>query len=117
MRGRIARLQLGRLPLSSMSSLFEQALVSADSVIEATMMSEWLINNKPYPATYDEAPHMMSGLHSSEEQALNGTLRTLTLFRSSGYKPRLDDKVVGQGKKYLVKSYHFIDGMVVLQLE
>lgn len=100
-----------------MPSLFEQALLLADQTITQTMMSQWLINNKPYPATYDEAPHIMEGLHSSEDQALNGTLRTLTLFRTSGYKPRLDDRVVGNGKKYLVKSYHFVDGMIVLQLE
>ena len=100
-----------------MPSPFEQALSLADQTIAQTMMSEWLINNKPYPANYDEAPRIMEGLHSYEEQALNGTLRTLTLFRTSGYKPRLDDKVVGNGKKYLVKSYHFVDGMIVLQLE
>lgn len=100
-----------------MPSLFEQALNGADRVITQTMMSEWLINNKPYSATYDEAPHIMDGLHSSEDQAIKGTLRTLTLFRSSGYKPRLDDRVIGYGKKYFVKSYHFIDGMIVLQLE
>ncbi|MDD2167376.1 phage tail protein [Glaesserella parasuis] len=100
-----------------MPSLFEQAFAKADSVIERTMMSEWLINGKPYPATYDEAPHIMEGLHVWDEQALNGTLRTLTLFRSSGYKPRLDHKVVQGEKKYLVKSYHFVDQMIVLQLE
>lgn len=100
-----------------MPSLFEQAFAKADSVIERVMMSEWLINGKPYPATYDEAPHIMEGLHVSDEQALNGTLRTLTLFRSSGYKPRLDHKVVQGEKKYLVKSYHYIDQMIVLQLE
>lgn len=60
-----------------MPSPFEQALAAADSVISQTMMSEWLINGKVYPATYDEAPRIMEGLHSYEEQALNGTLRTL----------------------------------------
>ncbi|MWQ31038.1 phage tail protein [Glaesserella parasuis] len=101
-----------------MPSLFEQAFAKADSVIERVMMSEWLINGKPYPATYDEAPHIMEGLHVSvDQQALNGTLRTLTLFRSSGYKPRLDHKVVQGEKKYLVKSYHYVDQTIVLQLE
>lgn len=100
-----------------MSSPFEQALAQADQTISQIMMSEWLINNQPYPATFDETPRIMEGFHSSEEQALNGTLRTLTLFRSSGYKPRLDDRVTGNGKKYLVKSYHLVDGMIVLQLE
>lgn len=44
-----------------MSSPFEQALSLADQTITQTMMSEWLINNKPYPATYDEAPRIMEG--------------------------------------------------------
>lgn len=100
-----------------MSSPFEQALSAADQTIQATMMSEWLIGGKPYPAVYDEAPAIFNGLHSSDEQAIHGTERTLTLFRASGYKPRLDDRVSGNGKKYLVKSYHFVDSLIVLQLE
>lgn len=100
-----------------MPSVFDAALSQADKAIESVMMSQWLINGKPYSATYDEAPRIMEGFHSQEEQALNGTLRTLTLFRTSGYKPRLDDRVAGNGKKYLVKSYHFVDGLIVLQLE
>lgn len=100
-----------------MPSVFEQALSQADKAIESVMMSEWAINGKPYPAVFDEAPRIMEGFHSHEDQALNGTLRTLTLYRTSGYKPRLDDKVVGNGKKYLLKSYHFVDGLIVLQLE
>ncbi|AHG87325.1 bacteriophage tail protein [Bibersteinia trehalosi USDA-ARS-USMARC-190] len=100
-----------------MSSPFEQAMAAADQTIQQTMMSEWLIGGKPYPATYDEAPAVFEGLHSRDERAIHGTERTLTLFRASGYKPRLDDRVSGNGKKYLVKSYHFVDQLIVLQLE
>lgn len=39
-----------------MSSPFEQAIAAADQTIQQTMMSEWLIGGKPYPATFDEAP-------------------------------------------------------------
>ncbi|MEG9489375.1 phage tail protein [Mannheimia indoligenes] len=100
-----------------MCSPFEQAMKQADQVIMATMMSEWLIGGKPYPATFDEAPAIFNGLHSTDDRAIHGTERTLTLFRASGYKPRLDDRVSGNGKKYLVKSYHFVDNLIVLQLE
>ncbi|AGI35711.1 TPA: phage tail protein [Mannheimia haemolytica] len=100
-----------------MSSPFEQAIAAADQTIQQTMMSEWLIGGKPYPAVYDEAPAIFNGLHSADERAIHGTERTLTLFRASGYKPRLDDRVSGNGKKYLVKSYHFVDQLIVLQLE
>lgn len=100
-----------------MSSPFDNALAGADLAITQTMMSEWLINNVAYLAVYDESPRIMDGFHSLEDHAINGTTRTLTLFRSSGYKPRLDHKVVGLGKKYLIKSYHFMDGLIVLQLE
>lgn len=100
-----------------MSSPFEQALSAADQTIQATMMSEWLIGGKPYPATYDESPAVFDSLMSRDERAINGTARTLTLFRTSGYKPKLDDRVSGNGKKYLVKSYHFVDQLIVLQLE
>lgn len=100
-----------------MSSQFEQAMATADQTIQQTMMSEWLIGGNSYPAIYDEAPAVFTGLHTSDERAINGTERTLTLFRTSGYKPRLNDKVSGNGKKYLVKSYHFVDQLIVLQLE
>lgn len=92
-------------------------MATADQTIQATMMSEWLIGGKPYPAMYDEAPAVFEGLLSHDERAINGTARTLTLFRTSGYKPKLDDRVSGNGKKYLVKSYHFVDQLIVLQLE
>lgn len=101
-----------------MPSLFEQALANADKTIENVMMREWLINGKPYQATYDETQHIFNGLHRSDDVAVNGTEYTLTLFRSSGYKPRVNDKVVGANKKkFLVKAYHFIDQLIVLQLE
>lgn len=100
-----------------MPSPFEQAMATADQTIQSTMMSEWLIGGKPYPAIYDEAPAVFEGLLSRDERAINGTARTLTLFRTSGYKPKLDDRVSGNGKKYLVKSYHFVDQLIVLQLE
>lgn len=92
-------------------------MAAADQTISQTMMSEWLIGGKPYPATYDEAPAIFNGLHSADDRAIRGTERTLTLFRASGYKPRLDDRVSSNGKKYLVKSYHFVDDLIVLQLE
>lgn len=101
-----------------MSSPFEQAMAAADRTITQIMMSEWLIGGKPYPATYDEAPAIFNGVHSNnDDRAIHGTERTLTLFRTSGYKPRLDDRVSGNGKKYLVKSYHFVDDLIVLRLE
>lgn len=102
-----------------MPSPFDQAMATADQTIQATMMSEWLIGGKPYPAIYDEAPAVFDGIHIRNEtpKVINGTERTLTLFRTSGYKPKLDDRVSGNGKKYLVKSYHFVDQLIVLQLE
>lgn len=92
-------------------------MAAADQTIQQTMMSEWLIGGKPYPAAYDEAPAIFNGLRGSDDRAIQGTERTLTLFRHSGYKPRLDDRVAGNGKKYLVKSYHYVDQLIVLQLE
>lgn len=100
-----------------MVSLFEQAMATADQTIQQTMMSEWKIGGKTYPAMYDEAPAVFDSLMSRDERTINGTARTLTLFRTSGYRPRVDDSVAGNGKRYLVKSYHFIDQLIVLQLE
>lgn len=100
-----------------MSSLFEQAMAVADQTIQHTMMSEWVIGETPYPAIYDEAPAIFDGLQSRDERTIHGTERTLTLFQASGYKPKLNDRVSGNGKKYLVKSYHFVDHLIVLQLE
>ncbi|WGE69896.1 phage tail protein [Actinobacillus equuli subsp. haemolyticus] len=100
-----------------MCSPFEQAMEQADQVIMAMMMSEWQIQGQPYPAVYDESPKVFEGLHFNEDTAINGTARTLTLYRSSGYKPRIGDEAVREGKVFFVKSYYYQDNLLILRLE
>lgn len=100
-----------------MSSPFELAMVAADRDIQNVMMSEWLIRGNPYLATYDEGAKMFEGIHTSEESAMNGTARTLTLFRSSGYKPRINDQVERDNKVFFVKSWYYEDDLLIIRLE
>lgn len=99
-----------------MSSLFDDALQKIDSVIGRTMMNEWFINGKPFNAVYDEAARVFEGLHT-EDTLMNGTARTLTLFKASGYKPRINDQVERNGKVFFVKSYYYEDDLLIVRLE
>lgn len=96
-----------------MPSLFDKALAQADAVISSVMMSAFIIGGKRYQAVLDEAPNLMS----YEDNRVNGTTRTLTMFKSSGYLPKLGD-IVKQGRaEYIVRGFGFSDGLIVLQLE
>ena len=96
-----------------MPSLFDKALAQADAVISSVMMSAFIIGGKRYQAVLDEAPNLMS----YEDNRVNGTTRTLTMFKSSGYSPKLGD-VVKQGRaEYIVRVFSFSDELIVLQLE
>jgi hypothetical protein len=96
-----------------MPSLFDKALAQADAVISSVMMSAFIIGGKRYQAVLDEAPNLMS----YEDNRVNGTTRTLTMFKSSGYSPKLGD-VVKQGRaEYIVRGFSFSDELIVLQLE
>lgn len=96
-----------------MPSLFDKALAQADAVISSVMMSAFIIGGKRYQAVLDEAPNLMS----YEDNRVNGTTRTLTMFKSSGYSPKLGD-VVKQGRtEYVVRGFSFSDELIVLQLE
>lgn len=96
-----------------MPSLFDKALAQADAVISSVMMSAFIIGGKRYQAVLDEAPNLMS----YEDNRVNGTTRTLTMFKSSGYSPKLGD-VVKQGRaEYIVRGFSFSDELTVLQLE
>lgn len=96
-----------------MPSLFDKALAQADAVISSVMMSAFIIGGKRYQAVLDEAPNLMS----YEDNRVNGTTRTLTMFKSSGYSPKLGD-VVKQGRaEYIVRGFGFSDELIVLQLE
>ena len=96
-----------------MPSLFDKALAQADAVISSVMMSAFIIGGKRYQAVLDEAPNLMS----YEDNRVNGTTRTLTMFKSSGYSPKLGD-VVKQGRaEYIVRGFSFGDELIVLQLE
>ena len=66
-------------------SPFDDALAQADKVISDVMMSVYVINGKEYKAVLDEEPRVMGG--GGDDYLINGTTRTLTLFKSSGYKP------------------------------
>lgn len=101
-----------------MSSPFEQALAKADKAITEIMMSPWLIEGVPYPASYDEEPQRFEGiLQPNEEYRVNGTKRTLTLFKGCGYRPHVGDRVEQGNKQFIVKAFNFIDQLIVLQLE
>lgn len=96
-----------------MPSLFDKALAQADAVISSVMMSAFIIGGKRYQAVLDEAPNLMS----YEDNRVNGTTRTLTMFKSSGYSPKLGD-IVKQGRvEYIVRGFSFSDELIVLQLE
>lgn len=96
-----------------MPSLFDKALAQADAVISSVMMSAFIIGGKRYQAVLDEAPNLIS----YEDNRVNGTTRTLTMFKSSGYSPKLGD-VVKQGRvEYIVRGFSFSDELIVLQLE
>lgn len=97
-------------------SPFDAAIAQADKVISDVMMSVYVINGKKYKAVLDETPKVMSGNYS-DDYLINGTTRTLTLFRSSGYKPKLGDVITALNSKYVVRGFSFEDGKIVLQLE
>lgn len=99
-----------------MSSPFDNALTRADNVITDVMMSVYVINGKKYKAVLDETPKVMGGNYS-DDYLINGTTRTLTLFRSSGYKPKLGDVITIKTSEYVVRGFSFEDGKIVLQLE
>lgn len=101
-----------------MSNLFEEALAQADKAIERIMMSPWLIEDVPYLAAYDEEPQRFDGmLQYNEEYRVNGTKRTLTLFKESGYRPRVGDRAEQGDKQFLVKAFELVDQLIILQLE
>nr|DAI52883.1 MAG TPA: ATP-binding sugar transporter [Bacteriophage sp.] len=96
-------------------SPFDDALAQADKVISDVMMSVYVINGKEYKAVLDEEPRVMGG--GGDDYLINGTTRTLTLFKSSGYKPKLGDVITASNAKYVVRGFSFEDGKIVLQLE
>ncbi|MDG6894528.1 phage tail protein [Volucribacter amazonae] len=95
-----------------MLSPFEQALAKAEQDIQQLMMNEWLIQNQPYPALLDESPNVMG-----DDPIINGTCRTLTLFKSSGYQPKLGHQVSRGQQHYVVRGFSFSDELIILQLE
>ena len=99
-----------------MSSPFDNALTRADNVITDVMMSVYVINGKKYKAALDETPKVMGGNYS-DDYLINGTTRTLILFRASGYKPKLGDVITTKTGEYVVRGFSFEDGKIVLQLE
>lgn len=102
-----------------MRSPFDESLEQADDTILSTMMSDFEINGAIYPAVYDEENRTMEGILSANElsTAAQSTARRLTLFRKSGYKPRVGDEVSKNGKTYFVKSYYYEDGLLILRIE
>ena len=100
-----------------MSSPFDAVLAQADNLIAGVMMSKWQIGDGEYLAVLDEAPRLMEALITREEPRVNGTERTLTLFKSSGYKPKLNHIAQQGSKRYMVKSFGFQDDLIVLQVE
>ena len=97
-------------------SPFDDALAQADKVISDVMMSVYVINGKKYKAVLDESPKLMSGNYS-DDYLINGTTRTLTLFKASGYKPKLGDIIISSTEEYVVRGFSFEDKKIVLQLE
>ena len=97
-------------------SPFDDALAQADKVISDVMMSVYVINGKKYKAVLDESPKLMSGNHT-DDYLINGTTRTLTLFKASGYKPKLGDIITSSTEEYVVRGFSFEDKKIVLQLE
>lgn len=100
-----------------MPSLFERALAKADQAISSVMMSDWEIGGVNYPAVFDETPRMMEGLVMSDDPRVNGTERTLTLYRTSGYKPKIGHIAEQGSRRFAVKAFRFRDGLIELQLE
>lgn len=96
-------------------SPFDVAIAQADKVISDVMMSVYVINGKKYKAVLDEEPRVMGG--GGDDYLINGTTRTLSLFKSSGYKPKLGDVITASNAKYVVRGFSFEDGKIVLQLE
>ena len=96
-------------------SPFDVAITQADKVISDVMMSVYVINGKKYKAVLDEEPRVMGG--GGDDYLINGTTRTLALFKSSGYKPKLGDVITASNAKYVVRGFSFEDGKIVLQLE
>lgn len=98
-------------------SPFDDALAQADNVISDVMMSVYVINGKKYKAVLDESPKLMSGNYYTDDYLINGTTRTLTLFKASGYKPKLGDIIISSTEEYVVRGFSFEDKKIVLQLE
>lgn len=96
-----------------MPSLFDKALAQADAVISSVMMSAFSINGKRYQAVLDESPNLMQ----YEDNRINGTTRTLTLFKSSGYQPQMGDLIKQGRAEYIVRGFSFNDELIILQLE
>lgn len=92
-----------------MLSPFDEALAQADNVITDVMMSAYVINGKKYKAVLDEIP--------KEMEPMSGIYRTLTLFKTSGYKPRKNDRVTIKGVDYVVTGFTFNSGTIMLQIE
>lgn len=97
-------------------SPFDDALAQADKVISDVMMSVYVINGKKYKAVLDESPKLMGGNYT-DDYLINGTTRTLTLFKASGYKPKLGDIITYSTEEYVVRGFSFEDKKIVLQLE
>lgn len=97
-------------------SPFDDALAQADKVISDVMMSVYVINGKKYKAVLDESPKLMSGNYT-DDYLINGTTRILTLFKASGYKPKLGDIITSSTEEYVVRGFSFEDKKIVLQLE
>lgn len=100
-----------------MSSPFEQALTQADKAIEQQIMNQWQIGEHSYPAIFDEAPQQFEGFIQQEQYRVNGTQRTLTLFRASGYLPRVGDIAKRAEQSFVVKAVSYQDQLIILQLE
>lgn len=96
-----------------MSSLFDKVLAEADNTIKQVMMSAFTINGKRYQAVLDESPNLMQ----YEDNRINGTTRTLTLFKSSGYQPQMGDLIKQGRAEYIVRGFSFNDKLIILQLE
>lgn len=96
-----------------MPSLFDKVLAEADNTIKQVMMSAFTINGKRYQAVLDESPNLMQ----YEDNRINGTTRTLTLFKSSGYQPQMGDLIKQGRAEYIVRGFNFNDELIILQLE
>lgn len=95
-------------------SPFDVAIAQADKVISDVMMSVYVINGKKYKAVLDEEPRVMGG---GDDYLINGTTRTLALFKSSGYKLKPRTTYLALDAVITSPSFGFEDGKIVLQLE